>query len=139
MDNLYRYRGHTLIDITRTDQLTNDNPKKRNQQRNWESVYQILSLRAQLLEFQYVGVTQENVADHSFGINYQGVHNIWTFEFAVEREDIYSFQHDRYGTLKNDFAVTPIILGLNETIKPSSPLFVVSGPEKNIYFITVQD
>ena len=139
MDNLYRYRGYTLIDITPTGQLTSENPKARNQQRNWETVNQILSLRAQLLEFNYLGVKSETIDQHSFGVNYQGAHNVWSFEFAVERDDIYSFQHDRYGTLKNDFAVTPIVLGLDETIKPNIPLFYASGPEKNIYFITIQN
>ena len=139
MDNIYRYRGYTLIDITKTDSLTNDNPKERNQQRNWETVQQILSLRAQLLECNYIGATKAHVKDYSFGIDYKGVHKIWTFEFAVERDDIYSFQHDRYGTLKNDFMVTPVILGLEETAHPSKPLFYASGSEKNIYFISLKE
>ena len=139
MNNIYRYRGYTLIDITKTDALTNDNPKERNQQRNWETVQQILSLRAQLLECNYTGVTEKHLKDYSFGIDYKGIHNIWTFEFAVERDDVYNFQHDRYGTLKNDFMVTPIILGLDETATPSKPLFFASGSEKNIYFISLKE
>lgn len=135
MDNLYRYTGYTLIDITKTDQLTNDHPKQRNQQRNWETVNQILSLRAQLLEIKYIGVVEKNLKNYSFGINYKGSHKIWSFEFAVERDDIYNIDHDRYGALKDDFKITPVILGLDETASPAAPLFYASGPEKNIYFI----
>lgn len=135
MENLYRYRGYTLIDITKTNVLSNEKSKERNQQRNWETVQQLLNLRAQLLSFDYLNSLVDDVKNYSFGVNYQGQHRIWQFEFTVEREDIYSIEHDRYGTLKNDFAVTPVILDLDETAKPTTPLFYVSGPEKNIYFI----
>lgn len=135
MELIHRYHGYTLIDITKTDVLTNDQLKLRNQQRNWESVQQILSLRAQLIEFNYLGNSKDNVKNYSFGINYKGQHKVWQFEFAIEHEDVYSLDHDRYGTLKNDFMVTPIILGLDETATPVTPLFYASGPDKNIYFI----
>lgn len=139
MDNLYRYQAYTLIDITKTDVLTQsiEHQKERNQQRNWETIYQLLSLRAQLLEFNYLSKITADVADYSFGVAYQGSHSIWTFSFAVEREDIYSFNHDRYGTLKDDFKIVPIILGLDETAKPALPLFYASGTDKNIYFKTI--
>lgn len=137
MENIYRYTGYTLIDITKTDVLTSElsNTKARNQQRNWETVNQILSLRAQLLQFDYVNQFTANLARYSFGINFKGKHKIWQFSFAVEREDIFNIQQDRYGKLKDDFSVTPVILGLNETIQLDIPLFFASGPNKNIYFI----
>ena len=71
-----------------------------------------------------------------FGVNYTGLHKIWSFDFAVEREDVYAFNHDRYGILKDDFKLAPIILGLDETAKPPLPLFYASGADKNIYFKT---
>lgn len=138
MEALYRYRAYTLIDITETNVLIQsaEQQKQRNQQRNWETINQLLSLRAQLLEFTYLPVINENVANYAFGINYVGKHNIWSFDFAVEREDVYAFNHDRYGVLKDDFKITPIILGLDETITPPQPLFYASGADKNIYFKT---
>ena len=139
MDLLHRYHAYTLIDITKTDVYTNEPIKERNQQRNWETVQQVLSLRAQLLSFDYLGVMEDDVKNYSFGIDYRGQHRIWQFEFTVEHEDVYSLGHDRYGALKDDFKITPIILGLDETARPSVPLFYASGSEKNIYFITVQD
>jgi len=138
MDLIYKYHAYTLIDITKTNVLTNEKIKQRNQQRNWETVQQLLSLRAQLLSFDYLDSAIDDIKNYSFGINYHGQHRIWQFEFSVEREDVYSIDHDRYGALKDDFKITPIILGLDETAIPPLPLFYASGPEKNIYFIAQQ-
>jgi len=136
---LYRYRAYTLVDITKTDVLSysQEKEKQRNQQRNWETVIQVLSLRAQLIELDYLGVKKENIKTHSFGIDYSGDHNVWSFEFSVEHENVYAQDNDRYGTLKNDFRIAPIILGLDETAKPELSLFYPSGEFKNIYFITI--
>lgn len=138
MEALYQYRAYTLIDITETKVLTQsvEQQKQRNQQRNWETINQLLSLRAQLLEFNYLSMVSADVADYAFGINYTGTHNIWSFDFAVEREDIYAVNHDKYGALKDDFKIAPIILGLDETATPPLPLFYASGADKNIYFKT---
>jgi hypothetical protein len=136
---LHRYRAYTLVDITKTDVLSysQEKEKQRNQQRNWETVIQVLSLRAQLIELDYLGVRTEDTNTHSFGINYSGEHSIWSFEFSVEYENVYAQDNDRYGTLKNDFRIAPIVMGLDETAKPDFPLFYPSGEFKNIYFITV--
>lgn len=136
MDLKYQYHGYTLIDITKTDVLsyTKDQQKQRNQQRNWETVNQILGLRAQLLEFSYLGSAEVNLNDYSFGVDYTGMHRVWQFVFVVDRPDIYSLDTDRYGSLKDDFKIAPIILELDETAKPPMALFYVSGPSKNIYF-----
>ena len=138
MEALYQYRAYTLIDITETKVLTQsvEQQKQRNQQRNWETINQLLSLRAQLLEFNYLSMVSADVADYAFGINYTGTHNIWSFDFAVEREDIYAVNHDKYGALKDDFKIAPMILGLDETATPPLPLFYASGADKNIYFKT---
>ena len=134
MDTLYRYVGYTLVDITKTNILVPYPQFERNQQRNWETVTQVLSLRAQLLELEYLGVVDEDLELYSFGVDYTGIHKVWAFEFAVDRDNVYSFDCDRYGTLKDDFKIAPIITGLTETISLTRPLFEVAGPSKNIYF-----
>jgi hypothetical protein len=138
MEALYQYRAYTLIDITETKVLTQsiEQQKQRNQQRNWETIYQLLSLRAQLLEFNCMPVVSADIAEYAFGINYVGKHNIWMFDFAVERDDVYALNHDKFGVLKDDFKIAPIILGLDETATPPLPLFYASGADKNIYFKT---
>ena len=71
METLYRYYAYTLIDITETNVLTQsaEQQKQRNQQRNWETINQLLSLRAQLMEFNYLSVVTDDVAKYSFGVN----------------------------------------------------------------------
>lgn len=130
-DNLYTYYGFTLVDITSSTVHTE---KQRNQQRNWETISQLLSLRTQLIKFEQMGSIIADVSNYHFGINYTGHQKIWLFKFVVEYEDVYSTTNDRYGALKEDFAITPIILGLDETAKCPLPLFYPSGQYKNIYF-----
>jgi hypothetical protein len=119
MDLMYTYQAHTLIDITNTNMLNNEQSKQRNQQRNWETIYQILSLRTQLMRFEFLGVVEDEVGKYSFGQNYSGKHKIWNFSFSVEHDDVYAIDNDRYGALKDDFKIAPVILGLDETAKPS--------------------
>ena len=140
MDQLiYRYRLYTLIDITKTDvfSYTPQQEKQRNQQRNWETVIQCISLRAQPIELTAHESTLEDVANYSFGIQYSGEHRIWVCDFAIEHEGVFVAGVDKYGVLKEDFRTTPVILNLTETAKPDLPLFYPSGEFKNIYFISV--
>jgi hypothetical protein len=138
MESLYQYRAYTLIDITNTNILTQtiDQQRQRNQQRNWETIYQLLSLRTQLLSFDTADAVVEDVSDYSFGINYTGMHKIWSVDFSIDHEDVYALNHDKFGILKDDFKIAPIILGLDETAHPPLPLFYASGADKNIYFKT---
>ena len=131
----YLYQGFTLIDITPTGVInySPQNEQKRNQQRNWETIQQILSLRTQptILE------TDDFVADikdYNFGINYVGEHHIWTFKFGVDYADIYQEGADKFGLVKQDFKITPVILNLTETTKPEVAMFYPKGPWNNIYF-----
>ena len=134
----YLYQGFTLIDITPTGVISYSpqNEHKRNQQRNWETVQQIISLRTQptILE------TENFVADlkdYNFGINYVGQHRIWSFTFGVDYPDIYQEGYDKFGLVKYDFNITPIILGLDETVRPTVAVFEPKGPCNNIYFKTL--
>jgi hypothetical protein len=135
---IHRHRGYTLIDITKTD-ITNYTPeleRMRNKQRNWETVMQVLGLRTQIMSSKQLTTETKDLSNFEFGKNYSGRQRVWTFEFEVEFENLYLQDHDPHGTLKNDFAHTPVILGLDETATPPMPLFYTSGSSKNIYFIT---
>lgn len=136
IDNIYRYQGFTLVDITKTDVITynKENETARNQQRNWETIVQLLGLRAQLLELNYIGCIEEDLSKHSFGVEYSGIHKVWSFSFAVDHDGIFTVNADKYGVLKDDFKLTPVILNLNETVKIKDPVFVPSGSTNNIYF-----
>lgn len=139
-DQRYTYQGYTLVDITPTGQ-TSYSPEvelARNQQRNWETVLQILSLRTQPTVLE-TAIMVKDITEfkHNFGIGYQGQHRVWTWKFSVDYADVYKDQYDYFGLLKNDFKLTPVILGLTETARPEQPIFYTSGPSKNIYFIPI--
>lgn len=136
---IYRHRGYTLIDITKTDvtKFTPELERMRNKQRNWETVVQILGLRTQIMSINQLKTETKDLSQHVFGSDYQDKQRVWTFEFEVEFENLYLQDHDPYGILKKDFAQSPIILGLDETAKPPMPLFYTDGACKNIYFISV--
>ena len=81
----------------------------------------------------------KDLSQHAFGSDYQDKQRVWAFEFEVEFENLYLNDQDPYSILKNDFAQSPIILGLDETAKPPMPLFYTDGACKNIYFISVSN
>ena len=131
----YLYQGFTLIDITPTGVVTfsRSNELKRNQQRNWETVQQILSLRTQPTILDTDDFV-DDVINYNFGIKYQGKHKIWTFKFGVDYPDIYQEGSDKFGLVKYDFQITPVIVGLTETARPELAVFIPKGPWNNIYF-----
>lgn len=139
-DQQYLYQGFTLIDITPTGVInySPQNEFKRNQQRNWETVQQILSLRTQPTILETDNFTAD-LNSYNFGVNYTGQHNIWTFKFGVDYADIYQDGPDKFGLVKYDFKITPIILKLNETAVPEIAVFQPKGPWNNIYFKSLQN
>lgn len=93
--------------------------RARNQQCNWETVNQVISLRT----------LPENITRpvHKADIG------IWTFEFAVVDPASITHNGNPVGYLLNDCADVPMILGLNET--PNiTPFLISSGPDANIWF-----
>ena len=136
---IYRHRGYTLIDITKTDvtKFTPELERMRNKQRNWETVVQILGLRTQIMRINQLKTETKDLSQHVFGSDYQDKQRVWTFEFEVEFENLYLNDQDPYAILKKDFAQTPVLLGLDETAPPSMALFYTEGEYKNIYFISV--
>ena len=136
---IHRHRGYTLVDVTKTD-VTKYAPeleRMRNKQRNWETVVQVLGLRSQIMAIRQLKTETVDLSRYQFGDSYIGKHRVWTFEFEVEFENLYLQDNDPYSTLKNDFAHTPVILGLDETAQPPVSIFYTDGASKNIYFISV--
>ena len=132
----YTYQGYTLVDITQTGvtRYSAQDERRRNQQRNWETVLQLLSLRTQILSTSQQQVTAADLASYEFGPAYQGKHNLWFFKFTTEFDNVYKLDDDPVGILTNDFKQAPVILNLEETARPILPLFYTSGESKNIYF-----
>ena len=89
----------------------------RNQQRNWETISQLISLRTQ-------------VFDASSPVEDNGS---WTFEFEVETPQVFSDGVNELGLLLTDCNDVPMVTNLNETKTQSRSLYS-AGPDQNISF-----
>lgn len=118
----------TLIDITNTNTKRGES-KERDQQRNWETVLQVLGLKTQPVVLEGP-VILDDVYPGVFGEFYEGKHRLWAFSFTSDTE-VYSLEQ-----LAQDFEQVPIILGLDETARFMLPIFHSYGTLKNIHFLS---
>jgi hypothetical protein len=88
----------------------------RNQQRNWETLIQLLNLRTQIMS-----VTTPSVHD-----------NKWSFEFESE-SNVWDNGADPVGVLKADSDGVPMLRELNND-PDIEPVLVIDGPCQNIWF-----
>jgi hypothetical protein len=91
--------------------------RSRNQQRNWETVTQLISLRTQVND-----LTDPVKTDDT-----------WSFEFAVDNENLFLNGTDPLAVLKADCAGVPMLVGLNETGNTG----IVLAVNENIWFTLV--
>jgi len=128
------FAGYTLVDITDTGVYRSTGELLlRNQQRNWETVLQTISLTAQPLDITpAAGSTKVRLSEHQFGSNFKGSQNCWKFMFYIEQPD--AFGADPIATIESNFDQIPIISGLTESVKFATPVFQTRREFKNIYF-----
>lgn len=137
---MIRIKGRCLFDITATgvtghfkssrvpfqdragQSIVNDITwnRSRNQQRNWETIMQLISLRTQIID---VKEPQKN-------------NGIWEFEFGTETADVYGTAEDPTAILRADCAGVPMIVNLDHNQIMASEL-VVEGHDQNIWFDTL--
>ena len=94
--------------------------RARNQQRNWETLTQLISLRTQVID-----LTPPERIDGA-----------WEFEFATETPDAYGPVNDPTGVLVSDAAGVPMLINLDNNEIMSAEL-VVLGLEQNIWFTPI--
>ena len=120
---------YTLFDITNTDVVRPYKPtlmkthptinsekewvKARQQQKNYETLLQVFSLRAQPMPLNKP--LMKTIALNNFNIKGKG--KVWTFKFTVEHDSVYFNGIDELGLLKDDCENVPMILNLNESTK----------------------
>lgn len=134
---MHKIRCRTLFDITQTDvrhqysagrlpfqdatgrTITNHHEwmLARNQQRNWETLLQLLSLRTQPYD-----VTRPAMM--------WGHDSWWAFEFSVEHAAVLASDARPYGQLEQDCAMVPMLIGLTEQLQ-ITPMLI---PGINIVF-----
>lgn len=88
--------------------------RARNQQRNWETVTQLLSLRTQLVNINTPTKT----------------HTEWTFEFEIDNDNLFWTANDDLGILKHDCEGVPMLTGLGEHSVDRAVLAI----DQNIWF-----
>ena len=121
------YRSSEIPFVDRAGQTVHNQPAwnhSRNQQRNWETLLQIISLRTQPIDLT-IPVNRDSV---------------WEFEFRSESEGVFAMHEnaDPLAGLKQDCEGVPMMLNLTE--QPSmSPTIATSGDNQNIWFITVNN
>jgi len=137
-----RFACQTLFDITATgttghcktarlpytdaagqdirDQVTWN--RSRNQQRNWETLQQILSLRTQIMQITLPLPDQTGTR--------------WMFEFETDTAGAFGPDNDATMILRQDAAGVPMLRELNN--EPDlDPFLVTTGPRQNIWFAAV--
>jgi len=123
-----RITGHFRIgqipfedQVGQTINNVNDWNRSRNQQRNFETLIQIISLRSQPERIQ-----PPHCAD-----------GVWNFSFEVEAESAFgiSGNHDPFAALCQDCNGVPMLTGLDER----SDIDPVLRPNQNIWFETVNN
>jgi len=98
--------------------------RSRNQQRNWETLMQIIGLRTQPQN-----ITRPECKD-----------SIWSFEFTAEAEGVYSLSDDPdpIAGLKQDCEGVPMVVSLDE--QPGIlPTVSVNGSNQNIWFEAINN
>ena len=134
-----KYACQTLFDITatgitghcksskmpfrdRTGRMISDVEswnRSRNQQRNWETITQILGLRTQLFNL------TEPIRDQT------GTR--WMFEFETETDGVYGPESDPVAVLRADAAGVPMLTQL-ENADDLSRVLITQGQGQNIWF-----
>lgn len=98
--------------------------RSRNQQRNWETLLQIIGLRTQPQDL--------TIPTYKDGV--------WEFEFKSESAAVYEIlgNPDPLAGLKADCEGVPMMLNLNE--QPElAPTISIDGPDQNIWFSTINN
>lgn len=116
------YKNTRMPFKDRAGQLINNEDdwnRSRNQQRNWETLTQILSLRTQL--FGLTDPLQDQTGQ------------LWMFEFETEAQGVYGQDTDPTAILRSDAEGVPMLLKLNNN-PDIEPYLVTTGAKQNIWF-----
>jgi len=154
-EGLEFYTCYTLFDITNTGIImpynsnlsamfldTANQPvynektwdRSRNQQRNWDTMVQIISMRAQPMILQSAKMIEDDVDQYNFGGHYTGKHKIWAFRFGIEAKDAYRKGDDPVFQLNEDSNLVPMTIGLNETAAIDTAVIDTKSYTANTYF-----
>jgi hypothetical protein len=116
------------------EQIVRDQPtweRSRNQQRNFETIIQTISLRAQPIYLEVPKKVTVDLTSYKFGPEFTGNQSVWSFNFTVEHTAVFDKDDQPLWALSQDMNNIPYIANLKETADMSVPVFKVGA---NIYF-----
>lgn len=129
------YTVYTLIDITDTGVVSpKGNSKGFFQAQNLNTFIQSISLRSQPVLSSVEKLDAEDVANHQFGNNFTGLHDVWVLKFASETADAWNKENNSVYMLDEDFNATPIHGTLDETAIINPEIIDTKTVSKNTYF-----
>ena len=131
---IQRFKITTFFDCTATGVQNHRRSKnlsdeewhfQRNQQRNFETILQCVSLRCQPMNIQGSFVNSNNDGQL-----------YWSLLFESDKQDIFLLDQDPCGILKQDCNHVPMIIGLTETERELffTPYLITQGAAPNIFF-----
>jgi hypothetical protein len=122
LNSFMKFNLLTLVDITETGAHRGSSLEAK-QQANYITVIQTLGLRSNPTP---IKLSQENksITGIGFGSKYKGKQTVWHLEFEFEQEIGHTIED-----ILNDFALVPVIIGLNETAKINNSVFDTTGKE----------
>jgi len=141
----------TLFDITRTGVTNRKSPvglditglqswsHDRNTQYNFDTIIQVLSLRAQpenITNPVKISATAEDLFikfGTSLKYDKKISYNIWSFNFYIDKDDVFNEHNNKLGSLYSDCSNVPII-NVNSDLDKSHAFLDVSKELRNIYF-----
>lgn len=144
----HRLACYTLFDITRTGVLNRARPSDdvidtnqwyidRNKQCNFDTILQIISLRAQPdIEIDPKVISVKIDKDTFFGEKYIDYkeHQVWYFEFSVHHSGVFEDGLQPLGYLYKDCENVPMIL--TNTVDLSLNNYIeIDDYKRNIYFV----
>ena len=109
---VWPYVTRTGLSITNQGDLL----RARNQQRNFDTIIQVASMRTQPLNISKPELLKDqDPADWGFGIIAQ-LAQVWTFTFDIEINGVWQREDDELYWLRSDSQGVPMILNLTETV-----------------------
>jgi hypothetical protein len=141
-----KIKCYTLFDITQTNvsnrrrgleqTVDPDTEHKRRQQRNLETILQVLSLRSQPEDITEP-VIDKLAKDTKFkNPKFSKDTKVWSFTFTVSTSAVYKKDEIQLGSLLEDCQSVPMITGLDENARP---LFAHLDTEANIHFEVIDE
>jgi len=124
---MQKLKVQTLFDITNTHIVRNYKPalikshptihtkqdwiKARQQETNWETMIQVISLRSNPIDIKPPKPQVMDLSDFGYYM-FKGL--VWEFTFVIESNDVFHDGTNNVGLLLDDLNNVPMISGLNE-------------------------